>query len=94
MGARGSAVQRTLTFFREAQIDEARVTFQLAEEIMTKRLDDAENGVKSQQRAAATPRKKRPTKAQITADKAAGASGASGNSAEAQHAEGESLGSA
>jgi hypothetical protein len=68
MGARGSVVQRTLTFFREAQIDEARVTFQLAEEIMTKRLDDQENGAKSQAKAAATPRKKRRTKAQIAAD--------------------------
>jgi hypothetical protein len=83
-----------LTFFREAQIDEARVTFQLAEEIMTKRLDDAENGVRSQAKAAATPRKKRRTKAQIAADKAASGSGAAGNSVEAQHTEGESLASA
>ena len=92
MGARGSVVQRTLTFFREAQIDEARVTFQLAEEIMTKRLDDQENGVKSQQRATATPRKKRRTRAQIAADKAATSGGS--DSSSAQHAEGESLASA
>jgi len=62
MAARGSALQRALTYFREAQIDEARVAYQLAEEIMTKRLDDAEKDFAPFKAKASTPRKQRKTR--------------------------------
>jgi len=71
MATRGSALQRVVTFFREAQLDEARVTFQLVEEVMQKRMEEYEAATKSQNRAAATPRKKRRTRQQIAADNAA-----------------------
>lgn len=37
---KGSRLQNVVTFFREANIDEARVTFQLVKEVMEERLRD------------------------------------------------------
>ena len=39
MATRGSALSRALTFFREGQIDEVRVAFTLAKEIVERRLE-------------------------------------------------------
>jgi hypothetical protein len=69
--SRGSALSRSVQFFRESNLDEARVAFQLVEEVMDARMKEAEAGKKSQRAAASTPRKQRRTKAQIAADKAA-----------------------
>lgn len=41
MASRGSRLSRAVQFFREGDLDEARVAFQLVEEIMTARLSDA-----------------------------------------------------
>jgi hypothetical protein len=41
MATRGSALSRAITFFRTANLDEARVAFQLASEVMDERLTDA-----------------------------------------------------
>ena len=41
MASRGSALSRAIAFFRTANLDEARVAFQLASEVMDERLSDA-----------------------------------------------------
>ena len=38
MASRGSALSRAIEFFRTANLDEARVAFQLASEVMDERL--------------------------------------------------------
>jgi len=41
MASRGSAIQRFLKYVREADVDEVRVAFTLAKEIVERRLDAA-----------------------------------------------------
>ena len=48
--ARGSAIQRTVTYFREAPLDEARAAYMLVHEVMEQRL---------QPKPATTPRRTR-----------------------------------
>lgn len=72
MSSRGTALERVVGFFRDSNLDVARVTYQLVEEVMTKRMEEYEAAAKSQGKAAATPRKKRRTKAEIDAAKTPG----------------------
>lgn len=69
MGARGSQLQRAVTYFREAPLDEARVAFQLVKETVEARLAEDKTSAKRQVTAVTAPRKRR-TKAQMQADKA------------------------
>lgn len=78
MSTRGSALQRTVNYFRECSVDEAHVTFQLVKQIVDARLKGYKAAKASQASAAATPRRKRRTKAEIAAAKAAGAGSAQG----------------
>lgn len=78
-GSRGSALSRAIKFFEEADLREARAAFTIVEEVMDARMKKHEAGVTSQNKAAATPRKKRRTKAEIAADKAAHAAAPAGN---------------
>jgi len=67
--SRGSSIDRTINFFREANLDTMRVTFQLVREVVESRLAEAAKAKKSQATAAATmTRRKRRTKAEIAED--------------------------
>jgi len=68
--SRGSVLQRTVNYFRECTVDEARVTFQLVKEVVEQRLKTAGVQAKSQAKAAGAPRRKRRTKAEMAADSA------------------------
>jgi hypothetical protein len=67
MAAKGSRITRVMGYFREADLDEVRVAFTLVEEIVGDRLKRAAESSKSQTKAAATPRRKRRTKAEMAA---------------------------
>jgi len=72
MASRSSALQRAITYFREAPYDEARVAFQLAKEAMDLRTLQEKSSAKAQAKAAdaSRPKRKRRTKAEMAEAKA------------------------
>lgn len=66
MATRGSALSRSVEFFRSANLDEARVAFQLVREVMEKRLAPAQPTLPFNNKARAT-RKGKPTAATTAA---------------------------
>jgi hypothetical protein len=63
MASRGSALSRSVRFFREGELDEVRVAFQLVKEIVERRLAEAKQGAPAKTRK---PRKSRQADAGVT----------------------------
>lgn len=68
--SKGSALSRAVRFFREADLDEMEVAFELVSRTVKGRLAERDAKAKSQRKAAETPRKTRKTKLQVAADTA------------------------
>jgi len=66
MASRGSKLSKAVQFFREANLDEARVAFQLVGEIMDARLDEAINASKASRPKAVRRTRKAKTNASET----------------------------